>query len=119
MKEFNLEEAKAGKPVCTRSGRSARIICFDRIDKEYPIIVLVKFELDEDFISCSTDGRIYVGENNEYDLMMVSEKKTGWINIYKHKENLYPSAVIHESKEKAIEFRSPRFVNTIEIEWEE
>lgn len=28
-KPFNLEEAKAGKPVCTRGGHKAKIICFD------------------------------------------------------------------------------------------
>ena len=29
MKEFNLEQAKAGKPVCRRDGKKARIICYD------------------------------------------------------------------------------------------
>lgn len=31
LKEFDIEAAKAGKPVCTRDGRKARIICFDRM----------------------------------------------------------------------------------------
>ena len=30
MREFNLEEAKAGKPVCTRGGYKVRIFTFDR-----------------------------------------------------------------------------------------
>ena len=34
MKTFNLEEAKKGNPVITRSGQSARIVCFDRVDKK-------------------------------------------------------------------------------------
>lgn len=29
MKPFNLEEAKVGKPVCTRNGRRVEIISFD------------------------------------------------------------------------------------------
>lgn len=29
LKPFDLEAAKAGKPVCTRDGRKARIICFN------------------------------------------------------------------------------------------
>lgn len=29
LKPFDLNSAKAGKPVCTRDGRKARIICFD------------------------------------------------------------------------------------------
>ncbi|OUO23747.1 hypothetical protein [Bacteroides sp. An322] len=30
LNSFSLELAKQGKPVCTRDGRKARIICFDR-----------------------------------------------------------------------------------------
>ena len=30
LKEFDIEAAKAGKPVCTRDGGKARIICFDK-----------------------------------------------------------------------------------------
>lgn len=41
-KPFNLEEAKAGKPVCTRDGHKARIICFDAGMGEYPVIALVE-----------------------------------------------------------------------------
>lgn len=39
LKPFSLEAAKAGKPVCTRDGRKARIICFD--SKWRPIVALV------------------------------------------------------------------------------
>ena len=36
-KPFNLEEAKAGKSVCTRGGHKAKIICFDaRTFGDYP-----------------------------------------------------------------------------------
>lgn len=41
MKEFDLEKAKAGHPVCTRDGKEARILCFDRIGHR-PIVALVK-----------------------------------------------------------------------------
>ena len=34
LKEFDPEAAKAGKPVCTRDGRKARIICFDKNDTD-------------------------------------------------------------------------------------
>ena len=47
LKEFNLEAAKSGKPVCTRDGRKARIICFDaKGDK--PIIALVEAKGNKD-----------------------------------------------------------------------
>lgn len=42
FKPFNLEQAKAGKPVCTRDRHKARIICFDAKLKNYSIVALVK-----------------------------------------------------------------------------
>lgn len=39
MKPFNLEEAKAGKPVCTRDGRKVNILRFD-LNNPYPIIAV-------------------------------------------------------------------------------
>lgn len=39
LKPFDLETAKAGKPVCTRDGRKARIICFDMNSFNNHIIV--------------------------------------------------------------------------------
>jgi len=32
MSEFDLEKVKQGKPVVTRDGRKARVICYDRVD---------------------------------------------------------------------------------------
>lgn len=52
LKPFDLEAAKAGKPVCTRDGRKARIICYDRqSDHGFPLVALVEStgtEKDED-----------------------------------------------------------------------
>ena len=39
LKPFDIQKAKADKPVCTRDGRKARIICFDRINSDYYKIV--------------------------------------------------------------------------------
>ena len=41
MKPFDLEEAKAGKPVCTRDGRKVEIISFEHPIKGYPILAKV------------------------------------------------------------------------------
>lgn len=41
MKPFNLEEAKAGKPVCTRNGRRVEINSFDNPNNGYPILARV------------------------------------------------------------------------------
>lgn len=44
MKPFNIEESKKGAKLITRNGRSARIICYDRMTNGKPgvIIALVK-----------------------------------------------------------------------------
>ena len=34
LKPFDLEAARAGSPVCTRDGRKARIVCFDKKGSE-------------------------------------------------------------------------------------
>ena len=43
MIEFNLEKAKSGAKLVTRSGKKARIVCYDRIDnvKKAPILALI------------------------------------------------------------------------------
>ena len=75
MKPFNLEEAKAGKPVCTRDGLPARIICFDKRGYDNPIVALIRanLESDKEHPACYTEK----GEFNKnlpnccHDLMMV------------------------------------------------
>ena len=71
MREFNLTAAKAGAPVCTRGGMEARIICFDRVDLEYPIIALYKTELGiEHMRSFSPNGLQFDEVVGDEDLMM-------------------------------------------------
>ena len=78
LKPFDLEAAKAGKPVCTRDGRKARIICFDAKRMHQPIIALITqyngVEYIETYYSngCFNDD---INSQSDYDLMMLSEKK--------------------------------------------
>ena len=122
MKPFNLEEAKAGHPVCRRDGTSARIICFDRLGLEsYPIIALVLIEGAECAISYAIDGRYNVNYQtpHKYDLMMATEKHEGWINIYHIKKDgiEYSSGIIYSKKEEALKNSGDnRLVTTIKIE---
>jgi recombinational DNA repair protein RecR len=70
MREFNLEEAKAGKPVCDRRGNDVRIICFDA-KSDYPIICLVETEDNiEEVITTTIHGRFLVPGDHMSDLMM-------------------------------------------------
>lgn len=114
LKEFDIEEAKKGKPVYTRSGKKARIICFDaKGDK--PIIALIEYEMDERPCNYSTNGKFYsnFNENNDADLMMLPEKKEGWIVI--HKEAIYDK----ETAEKIARETTANVIRIQKIEWEE
>jgi hypothetical protein len=123
LKEFNLEEAKAGKPVCTRDGRKARIICFDRINGDYYKIVACVTAFDGDFeevLFYGIDGYIVDSQNpKDEDLMMLPQKKEGWINIYKDFEDTVCCAYL--TKEDALKNRSIEdgYITTIKIKWEE
>ena len=87
LKPFDIEAAKAGKPVCTRDGRKARIICFDAIRKDKKkIIALVpskNYPGFEDLIAYPNNGNYCGGHENDGDLMMLPKKKEGWILLRK------------------------------------
>lgn len=122
MKEFNLEAAKAGKPVCTRGGRPVRIICWDRKVKEWPIVALVNVDEGEAVLTFSEKGREGKFGESPYDLMMASEKKEGWINIFNAGYSTsYSSSTIYDTEENARNhgIQSGLYVTTIKIEWEE
>lgn len=79
-KPFNLEEAKAGKPICTRVGHKARIICFDaKTLCDYPIIALVENagnSIYEAICSFSNEGEYRKGNIHNLDLVMPIERLT-------------------------------------------
>lgn len=118
LKEFNLEAAKAGKPVCTRDGRKARIICFDAKCNK-PIVALIYDCNKETVFQYLENGRFFVDQIDKYDLMMLPQKKEGWINIYKDFEDTVCCAYL--TKEDALKNRSIEdgYITTIKIEWEE
>ena len=77
LKPFDLEAAKAGKPVCTRDGRKARIICFDFRDVEEIccLIVAVAHGEAEKIYYYDSCGNYRGGDSSKYDLMMLPEEK--------------------------------------------
>ena len=127
LKPFDLEAAKQGKPVCTRDGRKARIICFDRKflfkGVSYPIIALVTAK-EEIIYGYNEKGKILIENDMPYkdDLMMLPEKKEGWVNIfYKSGLSEHHADGVFFNKEIAIENgkKSKEYITTIKIEWEE
>lgn len=112
MKPFDLEAAKAGKPVCTRDGRKARIICFDLNNKNFPIVAIINCDSEENVYQYDIDG-ICDEHDNNLNLMMFPEKKEGWIII--HKEAIYDK----ETAEKIARETTANVIRIQKIEWEE
>ena len=121
LKPFSLEEAKAGKPVCTRDGKPVRIICFDK-RSDTPIIALVDDGEVELNLNFREDGHFGKGnDENPCDLMMLTEKKEYWINIYKYNKyrSFECSSVLYNTKEEAINHadKGETYVATAKVEW--
>ena len=120
MKPFNLEEAKAGKPVCTRDGRKARIICFD-VKAKKPIAALITNDYTEEAHFYYDNGRSDQYQEYRYDLMMLPEKKEGWVNVYKGIDGVTFSKYPYTSKDDAIKESDILFgrIDTIKVSWDE
>lgn len=119
LKPFSLEAAKLGKPVCTRDGRKARIICFDLKNGEYPIVAAIGNDSSETLLNYTINGEIVKGNyKSGKDLMMLPEKKEGWVNVY-NLDNIYSTGRVYFSKEEAEKRKDINCVATIKIEWEE
>ena len=128
LKPFNFEQAKAGKPVCTRDGRKTRIIAFDRRlfykNVSYPILALVeRSEWEDDVCGYNEKGKVLIEDGAEYkdDLMMLPEKKEGWINIYKGGK--LDADYIYLTRTNALENifhpMKDNYIDTIKVKWEE
>lgn len=125
MKPFDLEKAKAGAPLCTREGFRARIVCFDADNDRFPIVALLKSDNGKEYpASFTKEGRFSDGEvDSSNDLLMVGEKKEGWMNIYKRMDQVMNSS-IYETKGEAMykiirENEYPTYITTVRVKWEE
>ena len=129
LKPLDLEAAKAGKPVCTRDGRKARIICFDLKGDMCPIVAAVEENNMEVLYHYDTKG-LNCYKKSELDLMMLPEKKEGWVNIYNADTTFYyVDGRVFETKDEAVQEAKEEvekeqrekneYVDTIKINWEE
>lgn len=121
LKPFDLEAAKLGKPVCTRYGRKARIIYFDA-KGDYPIVALIETGNGEKVGQYMIDGHCtdIISQCCD-DLMMLPEKKEGWINVYKNDEGkISVSNTPYKTREEAFNYRTKyQYIDTVKITWEE
>ena len=126
MKPFNLEEYlnNPSKPLVTRSGLNARIVC-DYAPGDFPIIAIIdKMSMVDNcvtHVAYRKEGLINQdGIPSPYDLFFATEKHKGWINIYR--DTILSGAYykyIYPSEEDAKENACSGAIATIKIEWEE
>lgn len=123
LKPFDLEAAKSGKPVCTRDGRKARIICFNaKTSCDYPIIALV-----ENADNSIYEAAYYFPDKGEYlrgnirniDLVMPLEEHEGWVNIYRN-AGIVSARCIYNTREEAMESaEEDDYIDTVRVVWYE
>jgi hypothetical protein len=107
------------KPVRTRGGRPARIICYDR-GGLYPIVALVTYP-DNEWPEVKTytkngqfDSRNF---NSSMDLINVPEKHVRWLNLYPISSAT--SGCYHTTRELADKYAARDRIARVRIEFEE
>lgn len=117
MKPFDIEQAKAGKPVQTRDGRDVEIVRFN-LRGDSPILAIIKLLEYDCAIRFSIDGSYNRKLKENYnDLFMKSETKEGWVAVIAGGKSCF----IYDTEEEAktIGGAYPSFVAVAKIEWEE
>ena len=113
LKPFDLQAAKSGKPVYTRGGRKARIICFNsKNDPQRPIVVLVEHNDNELLYEYTIEGKerfSHISTTGTSDLM--------WVNVYK--DGLLDTKSYPTKKEAFDKACSEGYVDTVKVCWEE
>ena len=109
MNKFDLN-----KPVQTRDGRAARIICTDACNRQYPIVALVAQTGGRELpLTFTTEGLFEAyREGGSEDLVNVPENIKGhyWVNLYEAPN----SPCLHPSKEEANTYAAGKRVACIE-----
>ena len=121
LKPFDLEAAKAGMPVCTRDGRKA-IFLITLSNKNFPFAAIVSCGQEENIYQYDING-ICDEHDENLDLMMLPEKKEGWVNVYRDNFGLNCS-IIYDNKDIAlsridINEEDTVYIDTVKISWEE
>lgn len=122
MKEFDLQEylKNPERKIVTYDGSDVRVICTNRLDKDYPVVALVRKKNVETIESYTKDGKYINNKIYNHDLFFAPEKKEGWINVCRGcgEYKTYVCNRIFATKEEAQ--REKRYIiATIKIEWEE
>lgn len=71
------------KPIQTKSGRPARVLCTDLKDTEYPVAVAVlvndKHEVPYTY---TAEGKYVIAVDSPFDIINVPEKRVRYFNVF-------------------------------------
>lgn len=123
MKPFNLEEylKNPSRKVVTRDGRNVRIVCTDKKGR-YPVVALVEYDDNSERVfGFSIDGICFIGLTDNKDLFFATEKREGWVNLYRGNLDYIYAGCVYTSKDEAYEHNGDKehCIATVKIEWEE
>ena len=123
MKQFDLQEYLKN-PECkivTYDGSDVRVICTNRLDKDYPVVALVRKKNVETIESYTKDGKYINNKIYNHDLFFAPVKKSAWINLYKMNSIISPGPRVYDTKEEAESAAGDKsyYISTVKIEWEE
>lgn len=114
------------KPVQTRDGRPARIICTDA-KGEQPIAALV-LECAQEMLGLHSSNGAWLPGNSgphERDLINVPQKREGWINIYPaprldpSERRVANTSHAYDTQEEAGRCAFGNRIACVKVEWEE
>lgn len=109
-----MAEFDPTKPVQTRDGRPARIICTDRKHWRDVIIALVSGENGEEYLCDFSEGGCYLsGQESEDDLVNIPARRHEYVNCYANAEPCFHSSL--ETARIGAEMSTDVYVGTIEI----
>lgn len=108
------------RPVVTRSGRAARIICANRKGANlYPIVALVTVDGDEEIEAFTASGECLAGQTDELGRDLVNVPRTGWVNLYQTPTGAHTGFKVFDSKTEAenarLDNEDADWINAVEI----
>lgn len=125
MEQFNLQAflKNPNRPIVTRDGHAARIICTNRVDKTHSILALLfedEEEIEKKFINILQKVNIIQTQSVHMIYALPQLKKEGWINVYRGYGgyNTFVCNRIFATKEEA-QREKRDIIATLKIEWEE
>ena len=127
MRPFNLYEylKNPNLKVTTRDEKDVRIICTNVKGTHFPVVALWDFDGKQELCEWyRADGRSIDEFEQDHDLVFATEKKVGWINIFKNYDaQCYKTCTnVFKTKEEAlnnINSKNGVYLATIQINWKE